>query len=158
MEFNDEKPVVLISLYYLRSIYFYLGKSPFLTRTLLSFPPALRTSYLFLFLLLHTLLTSCPPPPSHTPYLLLLLLLHVVLNSSFSSSCFSSSLPPAFPPPPRTPYLLLLLLLHVVPVQLGGDARLEQALQGGGNLSRVGGVLGKEPRAGGGVQLRKTYY
>ena len=28
-EFNDEKPVVLIILYYLRSIYLYLGNPPF---------------------------------------------------------------------------------------------------------------------------------
>ena len=32
-EFNDEKPVLLITLYYLRSIYLYLGNPPFLTLT-----------------------------------------------------------------------------------------------------------------------------
>ena len=37
MEFNDEKPVVLITLYYLRSIYLYSGNSPFLTLTLLQY-------------------------------------------------------------------------------------------------------------------------
>ena len=33
-EFNYEKPAVLITLYYLRSIYLYLGNPPFLTLTL----------------------------------------------------------------------------------------------------------------------------
>ena len=33
-EFNDEKPVVLITLYYFCSIYLYLGNPPFLTLTL----------------------------------------------------------------------------------------------------------------------------
>ena len=34
-EFIDEKPVVLITLYYIRSIYLYLGNPPFLILTII---------------------------------------------------------------------------------------------------------------------------
>ena len=69
-ELNDEKQVVLITLYYLRSIYLYLGKPPFLTLTIVHTKIAV-TYKLFLYVYIHEnsfIMGNISPPSIETTF------------------------------------------------------------------------------------------